>query len=269
MARVALLALLPLLATCAPAAPPGAIPPAGVPPGQPPGPATATAAIVVTRAADSLTVNDSTRAALFPTAFGIRWRVDPSGLGALTSLGDSLLVTRERTIIDFASASERFIVTPLRWDLTYVLVARSPHDLLPVEGSGVDQLRRDLAANAVRISARPAGLLYWWDGRTPCDSSIAAAARVRSAVGYPADDATAGLIASRLAAVASSGADLVVAEPLAERELGFALADGRLAGVVIAIGTTTGSALSSRLACSASLTPLIDVRAHLIHRVMP
>lgn len=269
MVRLTSLALLPLLATCAPAAPTGALPPAGLPPGQPPGPATATATIVVTRAADSLTVNDSTRAALLPAASGIHWRVDPSGLGALTSLGDSLLVTRERTIIDFASASERFLVIPLRWDLTYVLVARSPHDLLPVEGAGVDQLRRDLAANAVRISARPAGLIYWWDGRTLCDSSIAAATRVRPAVGYPADDATAGLIASRLAAVASSSSDLVVAEPLAPRELGFALADGRLAGIVIPIGTTTGSELPSRLACSASLTPLIDVRAHLIHRVMP
>lgn len=267
MTRLASLAFLPLLATCAPAAPPGTVPPTGAPPGQPTGPATAM--IVISRAEDSLAFNDSTRAALLPAASGIQWRIDPSGLGALTSLGDSLLVTRERTIIDFASSSERFIVTPLRWDLTYVLVARSPHDLLPVEGAGVDQLRRDLAANAVRISARPAGEPYWWQGRTLCDSSIAAAARVRSAVGYPADDATAGLIASRLAAVASSGADLVVAEPLAERELGFALADGRLAGVVIAIGTTTGSELPSRLACSSSLTPLIDVRAHLIHRVMP
>jgi hypothetical protein len=269
MIRLAALALLPLLAACASAAPPGAVPPAAAPPGQPPGPATARATIVITRADDSLAFNDSTRAALLPAAAGIQWRVDPSGFGALTSLGDSLLVTRERTIIDFASASERFIVTPLRWDLTYLLVARSPHDLLPVEGAGVDQLRRDLASNAVRISARPAGLLYWWNGRTPCDSSIAAAARLRPAVGYPADDPTAGLIASRLAAVASSSADLVVAEPLAQRELGFALADGRLAGVVMPIGTTAGSELPSSLACNATLTPLIDVRAHLIHRVLP
>ncbi len=262
MIRAALSGVIALLGACAPVVVPGGSPP--VPPA-----ALATATIVVARAADTLTIDDSTRAALLPAASGVQWRVEPSGLAALSALGDSLLVTREPAIIDLASDSERFIVTPLRWDLTYVLVARSPSDILPVERSGADRLRRDLAASAVQVSARPADLLYWWTDKVLCDSSVAEAAAVRPAIGYPADDATAGMVASRLAAITSSGAEQVTAVPLAERELGFALADARLAGIVLPVGTTRGSPLPWSLACGVTLTPLIDIRAHFIHRVMP
>lgn len=263
MFRLASLGLLPLLGACASATPGGGTPtPAATP-------AEATATILVTRANDTLSFNDSTRSALLPSATTIQWRIEPAGLGALSALGDSLLVSREPEVIDLASASERFIVTPLRWDLTYVLVARAPTDVLPAESSGIDQVRRDLASNAVQTSARPAALMYWWANQVPCDSSIAPAGVIRPAVGYPDDDATAGQIAARLVAISSSGADRLIAVPLAARELGFALADGRLAGIVIPIGTAPGSALPSSLACSATLTPLIDVRAHLIHRVLP
>ena len=266
MIRFATPGVIALLGACAPAAPSG-----GGPPAQPP-PLTSslvTATILVTRADDTLAFNDSTRTALLPAATAIQWSIEPAGLGALSALGDSLLVSRDPAVIGFASASERFIVTPLRWDLTYLLVARAPTDVLPAESAGVDQVRRDLASTAVQVAARPAASRYWWNDRVPCDTSIAAATRVRPAIGFPADDSTAGLIASRLAAISSSGAARVTAEPLAARELGFALADGRLAGVVLPIGTTPGSQLPSSLACGASLTPLIDIRAHFIYRVLP
>lgn len=262
MIRIATPGVIVLIVACAPATPSGGGPLA-------PQPAPAMATILVTRADDSLAFNDSTRVALLPAATAIRWRIEPAGLGALTALGDSLLVSRDPYAIGFASASERFILTPLRWDLTYVLVARAPTDVLPAESSGVDHIRRDLASWAVQIAARPAAPLYWWEDRVPCNSSIAPATRVRPAIGYPADDPTAAQIASRLAAISSSGADRMTADPLAVRELGFALADGRLAGIVLPIGTTPGSPLPSSLVCGASLTPLIDVRAHLIHRVLP
>lgn len=266
MTRSALPALAALLGACSPAPPVIAAPPAAPPATDT---TTATLSIVVAHAPDTLALDDSSRSALFPGAALVQWKVEPAGLGALTALGDSLLLTRDPAEISLAGASERFIVTPLRWDLTYALAARSRTDLLPAEASGVDQVRRDLATTAVRVAARPAASPSWWDGRTPCDSSIAAATLVRPAIGYPAHDATAGLIASRLAAIASDGADRFTAQPLAPRELGFALADARLAGVVFPIGTTPGSALPASLACSATLTPLIDVRAHLIHRVLP
>lgn len=264
MIRIVTSGVIACVGACAPAAPSGGGPPAPLP-----SPAMATATILVTHATDTLTFNDSTRAALLPSAAAIQWRIEPAGLGALSALGDSLLVSRDPAVIGLASSSERFIVAPLRWDLTYLLVARAPTDVLPVERSGVDQVRRDLASAAVQIAARPAASRYWWEAQVPCDSFIAAAARVRPAIGYPADDSTAGQIASRLAAISSSGADRVTADPLAARELGFALADGRLAGIVIPVGTAPGSALPSSLACSATLTPLIDVRAHLIQRVLP
>lgn len=264
MIRFATQGAIALLGACAPAAPSSGRLPAPLPT-----PAEATATILVTRADDTLALNDSTRTALLPGATAIKWRIEPAGLGALSALGDSLLVSRDPAVIGFASASERFIVSPLRWDVTYVLVARAPTDVLPAESSGVDQVRRDLASTAVQVAARPAASLYWWNDRVPCDSSIAAAIRVRPVIGYPADDFTAEQIASRLAAVSSSGAARVTAEPLAPRELGFALADGRLAGVVLPIGTTPGSPLPSSLVCEAGLTPLIDIRAHFIHRVLP
>ena len=264
MIRITTLGMASLLGACAPAAPA-----AGGAPAPQPGPAMATATVLFTRPNDTLAFNDSTRSALLPSAAAIRWRLEPAGLGALSALGDSLLVSREPAVIDLASTSERFIVTPLRWDLTYVLIARAPTDVLPAESSGVDQVRRDLASNAVQVAARPAASLYWWVDQVPCDSSIAAASIIRPAVGYPDDDATAGEIASRLAAISAGGADRMIAVPLAARELGFALADGRLAGIVLPIGTAPGSALPSSLACGATLTPLIDVRAHLIHRVLP
>lgn len=263
MIRLASLGLLPLLGACASATS------GGGPSALPPTMEASIATILVTHGDDSLAFNDSTRAILLPAATTLRWRVEPAGLGLLSAMGDSLLVSRDPAVIDLASSSEHFTVTPLRWDLTYVLVARAPTDVLPAERSGIDQVRRDLASNAVQTSARPAALMYWWANQVPCDSSIAPAGVIRPAVGYPDDDATAGQIAARLVAISSSGADRVVAVPLAARELSFALADGRLAGIVIPIGTAPGSALPSSLACSATLTPLIDVRAHLIHRVLP
>jgi hypothetical protein len=264
MIRIATSGTIVLLGACAPAAPSGV----GSPAPQPT-PAMATATILVTRAGDTLAFNDSTRSVLLPSAGAVEWRIESAGLGALSALGDSLLVSRDPAVIGFASASERFIVTPLRWDLTYVLVARAPTDVLPAESSGVDQVRRDLATTAVQVAAQPAASMYWWEDQVLCDSSIAAASRVRPAIGYPADDSTAGQIASRLAATSSGGVDRVTAEQLAARELSFALADGRLAGIVIPVGTAPGSPLPSSLACSATLTPLIDVRAHFIRRVLP
>jgi hypothetical protein len=83
----------------------------------------------------------------------------------------------------------------------------------------------------------------------------------RPSIAYLASDEVGREIAERLAALAG-----MTATGLEPREFGWALSDGRQAGVVLAL---TGEDSPRTLFCGAGVTPLIETRATLITRPAP
>jgi hypothetical protein len=122
-------------------------------------------------------------------------------------------------------------------------------------------VRDDLARFAVSTDAAPS--------ITPppvplrCDSMIARARETRPRIAYLAADPVAREIAERLAALA--GMTSIGLEP---REFGWALSDGREAGVVVAVPLVSRDSATT-IFCGARLTALIETRATLITRPLP
>jgi hypothetical protein len=127
-----------------------------------------------------------------------------------------------------------------------------------VSATGV---RADLARFAVSTDAVPSATLPRQP--LPCDSTIARARVTRPSIAYLASDEVGREIAERLAALA--GMTTMDLEP---REFGWALSDGRQAGMVLAL-PMTGRDSTTTIFCGARVTPLIETRGTLFTRPAP
>ncbi|HET7111844.1 MAG TPA: hypothetical protein VFI41_13310, partial [Gemmatimonadales bacterium] len=96
-----------------------------------------------------------------------------------------------------------------------------------------------------------------------CDSTIARARERRPTIAYLDSDTVAREIAERLAALAG-----MTSIGLEQREFGWALSDGREAGVVLAVPLMTRESTFT-IFCGARVTALIETRATLITRLAP
>lgn len=144
-----------------------------------------------------------------------------------------VLLTADRSVLDYAGRLEPFSVTSLSWDRVYVLLApsrvtaRAPAAISPRFG---ERLARD----AVRADARGAEPPFWWRGQEACGLAPRAERpgpaplpAERARVAFPRGDDIAWDLAARLVALAGSDAS----------------AEGvTMAGLVPALGTAGGVA---------------------------
>ena len=77
--------------------------------------------------------------------------------------GADIMVSDDPDLLDYARAREELVVHPLPWARTYVLLIppgqQGLEGLIPPDTAG---LRAELARDAVRVDARPAGGPRWW-----------------------------------------------------------------------------------------------------------
>jgi len=178
-----------------------------------------------------------------------------------------LMVTTDPAVLDYAGTRPQFVVAPLPWSRTYVMLRPATAHPEPVD---LNDLWR-----AVRVDGRPADRFFWWWHLTGCDMPATPdtgdAPPVRR-IEYDKSDPTAREIAGRLVArgVLGKGA---VAAGLAPEELGRSLAAPGPWAYVVALARRplpacrAGGPLSASFwASGAALVPLLDTRAHVIVR---
>jgi hypothetical protein len=178
----------------------------------------------------------------------------------LLDAGVDLLVTRDRTLRDYAATLKNFTVAALPWDRTYVFVTP--------EAGGT---RFDGLEQAVRAEARrPEGGFWWLDLRScgmgtngPGGNSPPIATQRR--ILYSRADPTARELAGRLAALTHA-----VALPRAADDLGAAVASGKDWGYIVALPRVAydpcRSAQELLPSWPATITALIDTRPTAIVR---
>lgn len=245
------LAGLVVLAGCAGRAAPPPIPTSAAPD---------TVVVWVTDPRDTLTLHTDSLARLLG-ASSLRWQVaDTRDASVLVKRGHLPAVAHGPFLKAFPAGTAT--AERLPWGRLYALVSDTmiPVPALADSGSAMG-VRDDLARFAVSTDAAPS--------ITPppvplrCDSMIARAREPRPRIAYLAADPVAREIAERLAALA--GMTSIGLEP---REFGWALSDGREAGVVVAVPLVSRDSATT-IFCGARLTALIETRATLITRPLP
>jgi hypothetical protein len=214
--------------------------------------------------------------------------------GALDA-GVDLVVSADEGVIQYARALTGYRITPLPWNVTYVMMSRV--------GAGDVTLGalRSLASDAVRADARPAEPPYWWIAPecTPPGGERPDARRgpSKSFIAYPQDDAVSRGIAERLVSLSwpperspdwlrarlpvdDRDASAPSAKGMTLRALIEAVRGGEAAAVIVPlprspVGTcpvpsaASGDELTALLLRSAeypAVTPLLDGRLSLIAR---
>ncbi len=90
--------------------------------------------------------------------------------------GADLLPTDDPKLLEYARARREFLVHPLPWSRTYVLVIppgqRGFDDLIPRDSAA---FRAGLARDAVQVEARAAEGPYWWTTAAPCSEAESSA----------------------------------------------------------------------------------------------
>lgn len=219
-----------------------------------------TVRVIVTSAADTLLPGPDTLAVLLHAA-AIRWQVvgeaDPRALAAADSLP---MVSQDPRLLAFVRASSDLEALPLPWSRVYALVSDSAVPIAALADSqSAAATRADLARFSVAEDAiasfTPPPIL----ASLGCDAAAAHAAEVRNRIAYLDGDPVARQVAERLAALGN-----LRTAALAPREYGWALADGREAGLVLALSTVAVPA--RRPFCGARVSALIETRSTLVRR---
>ncbi|MGH7654575.1 MAG: hypothetical protein ACREN6_07930 [Gemmatimonadaceae bacterium] len=187
-----------------------------------------------------------------------------------------VVITRDATVLAYATSSTAYFTVALPYDRTYLLVALDSGSAIP------SQAERDaLARDAVTADARGAAAPFPWLTDPSCVASLASpAAAPQSVVAYAAGDPIARQLAERVVALAGMRerpawlparlapiAATPRIAPIAADSMRDALATGRVAAAVIALPRdprarcgTPGAPLAWRG------VPLVDSRAHVIVR---
>jgi hypothetical protein len=219
-----------------------------------------TVLVWVTDAADTLSMPGDSLAHRLGAA-ALRWQVaETRDASVLVSRGRLPLVANGPFLKALPPGAATAQLLP--WGRAYVLVSDSavpvPSLADSVSAAGV---RADLARFAVSIDAVPSSTLP--SRPLQCDSTIARARMTRPSIAYLASDEVGREIAERLAALAG-----MTAAGLAPREFGWALSDGRQAGVVVTLPPASRRTTTT-VFCGARVSALIETRATLITRPTP
>ena len=177
----------------------------------------------------------------------------------LLDAGVDLLVTRDRSLRDYAATLKDRVVVALPWDRSYVYVT--------AEAGGT---RFDGLEQAVRAEARSPEGGFWWLDLRPCGIGGNASASPPAATGqrrilYSRSDPTARELAGRLAALTRA-----VATPRSSDELKAAVAAGKDWGYIVALPRITADPCRSARELlpewSATITALVETRPTAIAR---
>ncbi len=130
-----------------------------------------------------------------------------------------VMVTADPAVIDYAESRPQLVVTPLPWDMTYLLLSTSRVQELRRGGTRAEfstDLLEALARDAVRGEARGSRPPYWWDrlgtcgdlsGSSPGPPPLPMGAYTTSGIQrilYDGDDPIAKGLAERIVALASA-----------------------------------------------------------------
>jgi hypothetical protein len=192
------------------------------------------------------------------------------------------VITQEAAAVAYAEASAAYVAAPLPWSRTYVLVSSGSASADSPLTREVFELTRD----AVRADVRAAQPPFWWSDPVCQDGAgIASAVAVqRAVIAYPRGDAVAQGIAERIAAVSwpisrapewlrrllppnypALGAPTAVG--LDETTLQSWLRWQRAMALVISVPRSMpADCRLLMLPNEGAITPILDVREHLIHR---
>jgi hypothetical protein len=173
----------------------------------------------------------------------------------LLDAGVDLLVTGDRTVVQYAATRPDFTIAPLPWDRTYVLLTRE-------SVSVSEQARRGLA-DAVRADARPAEATdcHVAPAAAPANDGGGAAGPRR--IAYAQGDRTARELAGRLVALGIGGAS---ATGLSADDLAARLHAGSATAFVVALSRADADpcldypSLPLRAPWLGSVAPLVDTR---------
>ena len=179
----------------------------------------------------------------------------------LLDAGVDLLVTRDRSLRDYAATLKDRVVVALPWDRTYVYVTP--------EAGGT---RLDGLEQAVRAEARNPEGGFWWLDLRPCGGGLGGsgtssppAASGQRRVLYSRSDPTARELAGRIAALTHA-----VATARSADELKTAVAAGKEWGYIVALPRATADPCRSARELlpewAATITALVDTRPTAIVR---
>jgi Bacterial extracellular solute-binding proteins, family 5 Middle len=179
----------------------------------------------------------------------------------LLDAGVDLLITRDRSIADYAATQSAFSVVDLPWDRVYVLAsAEAPTTRL----DGLEQAVRG-------ESRRPQGGGFWWENLRACGPAPAAAPQPSTTrrIVYVRGDAAGRDLAGRIAALGGG-----TAAGLGPAEFARSLAGGSGAGYVVALPRTVPEACRAARDLlppwPASVAPLVETRARaVVRRAVP
>lgn len=205
----------------------------------------------------------------------------------------ALVITDQRTVLDYAARSGAYQAAVLPWDRLYVLIAPGRLGRVSETGAGGASLGADLVAGAVTVDARIAQGRYWWQTSQACPQVTSALTSFdigrEPRIAYPSEDAVAREIAQRLVALGRAGAlasvivtpdnsERLVAAPLDPPELAATLGAGTARGYVLPLPSAALDACSatrelwSRLSwidpndLASVMVPLVEVRSHALLR---
>jgi len=219
-----------------------------------------TVRVFATSAADTLLPHPDTLAVLLHAA-AIRWRVLATGDARALAAADSLpMVSQDPRVLAYARAAPGLEVVPLPWSRVYTMVSDSTvpvaalADSQSAAATRVDLARFSVAQDAI-ASFTPPPIL----SALGCNADVARATEVRSRIAYAEGDPVARQVAERLGALGN-----LRTVALAPREYDWALADGREAGLVLALSTV--AAPTRRPFCGARVSALIETRSTLVQR---
>ena len=175
----------------------------------------------------------------------------------LLDAGVDLLVTRDRSVTDYAVTQPAFSVVDLPWDRIYVFAAAEP-----------PATRLDGLEQAVRGEARrPQGGSFWWEELQACGPAPAAAPAPSSTrrIAYVRGDPAARDLAGRIAALGGG-----TAQGLGPSDFARSLAAGTAAGYVLALPRAVPDACRAARDLlppwSVSVAPLVETRARAVAR---
>jgi hypothetical protein len=179
----------------------------------------------------------------------------------LLDAGVDLLVTRDRSVADYAATQAAFTVVELPWDRIYVFAAAEP-----------PAVRLDGLEQAVRTDARrPQGGSFWWERLQACGPPPVAAPPPPAAtprprrIAYVRGDAAGRDLAGRIAALGGG-----VAAGLPPADFAKALAGGTATGYVLALPRAVPdpcrAARDLLPPWPVSVAPLVETRARAVVR---
>lgn len=185
--------------------------------------------------------------------------------------GADILRTGDPTILEYARTRNDFIVHPLPWSRTYVLVVPPGGEalgaLVPADSAA---FRAGLARDAVRVEARAAEPPFWWDEMRPCPTTdtlpIAPDPTGAAAVVYSREDPVARALAERIVALSDQPLRAAGVPP------GYSMAEmlrggfGRAYVVAMPRPALVPCRVAAAWPTGSTVIPLVDTRMSVIVR---